>query len=38
MRALEKKLTILEGGADTAAFGTGMAAMQALMMGTAQRG
>ena len=38
VRALENKLTILEGGSDTAAFGTGMAATTALMMGTLQAG
>jgi cystathionine beta-lyase/cystathionine gamma-synthase len=38
VRALENKLTALEGGADTAAFGTGMAATTALMIGTLQTG
>jgi cystathionine gamma-lyase len=32
VRALEKKLTALEGGADTACFSTGMAAIQAVML------
>jgi cystathionine gamma-lyase/cystathionine beta-lyase/cystathionine gamma-lyase/homocysteine desulfhydrase len=32
VRALEKRLTLLEEGADTVAFGTGMAAIQATMM------
>jgi cystathionine beta-lyase/cystathionine gamma-synthase len=32
VRALEKKLAILEGGADCAAFGTGMAAIQATLL------
>jgi len=38
VRALENKLTILEGGVDTAAFGTGMAATTALMLGRLQAG
>jgi cystathionine gamma-lyase len=33
VRALERKLTILEGGADTCAFSTGMAAINATLMG-----
>jgi cystathionine gamma-lyase len=32
VRALEKKLTELEGGADTACFATGMAAIQAVLL------
>lgn len=32
VRALEKKLTLLEGGADCTCFSTGMAAIQAVMM------
>ncbi len=32
VRALEEKVTALEGGADTAAFGTGMAATNAVML------
>jgi len=32
VRALERKLTLLEGGADTVCFSTGMAAIQAVMM------
>ncbi len=32
VRALERKLTLLEGGADTVCFATGMAAIQAVMM------
>jgi cystathionine beta-lyase/cystathionine gamma-synthase len=32
VRALEKKITELEGGADTACFATGMAAIQAVLM------
>ena len=32
VRALEDKLTVLEGGVDTAAFATGMAAINAVFM------
>lgn len=32
VRALEEKLTVLEGGVDTAAFGTGMAAINAVFL------
>jgi cystathionine beta-lyase/cystathionine gamma-synthase len=38
VRALERKLTDLEGGADTACFATGMAAINALFMGILNAG
>jgi cystathionine beta-lyase/cystathionine gamma-synthase len=38
VRALERKLTDLEGGADTACFATGMAAITALFMGVLNAG
>lgn len=38
VRALERKLTDLEGGADTACFGTGMAAINALFLGLLNAG
>ena len=38
VRALEKRLNALEGGADCTAFSTGMAAIQALMMGLLNAG
>jgi len=38
VRALERKLTALEGGEDCTAFGTGMAAIQAVMLATLNAG
>ncbi len=38
VRALEKRTTALEGGADCTAFATGMAAIQAVMMATLNAG